>query len=32
MYGVRVHYGSTGVFAKFEIDHQRLNGQPTACP
>jgi len=27
-----VHYGSTGTFAKFEIDHQRLNGQPTACP
>jgi hypothetical protein len=32
LYVVRVHYGSTGIFARFEIDHERLNGQPTTCP
>src|SRR4051812_44904915 len=32
LYVVRVHYASTGIFAKLEIDHEALNGQPTACP
>jgi hypothetical protein len=32
MYVVRIHYGSSGPMATFDIDHQHLNGQPTACP
>ncbi len=32
LYVVHVSYTATGIDAWFEIAHQGLNGQPTACP